>query len=215
MLDALLDGRDRTAGELAFTANISAQSASGHLSKLEYGGLLKVRSAGRHRYYGLASAEVAHAIESLGAIASRPRAAAVGHGPRISGVDESFYLARSCYDHLAGKVAVELAARLEALNVIRQNGGREYEIGPAGRGWFAKLEIDVDALRSTRRGFALQCTDWTERRPHVAGAVGAALLARLVALGWLARRRNTRALRVPERGVRGLREKFGVRVCGQ
>src|SRR5262249_49950693 len=124
MLVALLDGRARTAGELAFTANVSAQSASGHLSKLVVGGLLAVRSAGRHRYFSFAGAGVAHALEALGAIATRPGVGATR--PRVS---EAMYMARTCYDHLAGLVAVELASRLEEENVICRHGERDYELG--------------------------------------------------------------------------------------
>src|SRR5262250_997670 len=109
ILVSLLDGRARPAGELAFTANISAQSASAHLSKLVDGGLLFVQSSGRHRYYNLAGPEVAHALEALGAISTKPRSA----DARRSLPSEDMYTARSCYDHLAGRVAVELAQALE------------------------------------------------------------------------------------------------------
>lgn len=205
ILVALLDGRARTAGELAFTANISAQSASGHLSKLLDGGLLAVRSAGRHRYYSLAGAQVAHALEALGAIATKPRRADAIR-PQAS---KDLYLARTCYDHLAGRLAVELAGKLEKSGVIRARGERNFELGPRGKRWFAKLGIDVDELRRSRRCFARQCVDWTERRPHLAGILGAALCSRLIALGWIARRRDTRALRVTERGFRELRTRLG------
>jgi DNA-binding transcriptional ArsR family regulator/DNA-binding PadR family transcriptional regulator len=206
ILMALLDGRTRAAGELAFVANISAQSASGHLSKLLDGGLLAVRSAGRHRYYRLAGGEVAHALEALGAIATRARPADAIR-PRAS---RDLYMARTCYDHLAGRVAVELAGRLEKSGVIRAQGERNFELGPRGKRWFAKLGIDVDELRRSRRCFARQCIDWTERRPHIAGILGAALCSRLVALGWIARRRETRAVRITEQGVRELRTRFGL-----
>ncbi|MGH9647410.1 MAG: hypothetical protein ACRD4E_11385 [Bryobacteraceae bacterium] len=96
------------------------------------------------------------------------------------------YIARTCYDHLAGRVAVELSDALEKFEVIRKCGERDYELGRAGRSWFANLGVDVDALRHLRRTFARQCLDWTERRPHIAGALGAALCCRFVALGWIA-----------------------------
>lgn len=205
MLVALLDGRARTAGELAFTANISAQSASGHLSKLIDGGLLEVRTAGRHRYYSLSSGDVAHALEALGAIATKPQPAA--NRPRT---DQDLCVARTCYDHLAGRVAVDLTSRLEACDAICRNGELDYEVGVRGGDLFAKLGIDVEKLRRSRRNFARQCIDWTERRPHVAGALGAAICGRLIALGWLARRRDSRALRVTHDGARELRRYFGV-----
>lgn len=206
MLVALLDGRARTAGELALRAGLSAQSASGHLSKLLAGGLVAVRTAGRHRYYSLANPEVAHALEALGAIATKPRTAnTVG-----SGAGSELYLARTCYDHLAGKLAVELTGKMEKAGVLRARGQRDFELGPKGLNWFAKLGIDVEELRSSRRSFARQCVDWTERRPHLAGALGAALCARMMSLGWVARRRHTRALRVTEIGAREFGKRFAL-----
>lgn len=210
MLVALLDGRARTAGELALQAHLSAQSASGHLSKLLAGGLVAVRSAGRHRYYSLANSEVAHALEALGAIATKPRTAATV-GPRAS---NELYLARTCYDHLAGKLAVELTGRMEKTGVLRARGEQDFELGPKGPSWFAKLGIDVEELRSARRCFARQCVDWTERRPHLAGALGAALCTRMMTLGWIARRHHTRALRVTEFGAREFGRRFGLALTG-
>src|SRR5881392_3528020 len=124
ILVALLDARARTAGELAFTANISAQSASGHLSKLLDGGLLTVRNTGRHRYYSLAGPEVAHALEALGSIGTKPCTAPIR--PRASA---DLYTARSCYDHLAGRIAVELARSLETSGILRAKAQAEYELG--------------------------------------------------------------------------------------
>lgn len=204
MLVALLDGRARAAGELAFTANVSAQSASGHLSKLVDGGLLVVRSAGRHRYYSLAGPEVAHALESLGAIAtvrSNSSKGTASIGAIRARADEEMYAARTCYDHLAGRIAVELAQRLEEENAIRARGEQDYELGRRGKEYFAKLGIAVDQWRGSRRSFARQCVDWTERRPHIAGALGAAILSRFLALKWIVQRRDTRALRVTDEAL--------------
>jgi DNA-binding transcriptional ArsR family regulator len=208
ILLALLDGRSRTAGELALAANISAQSASGHLSKLTDGGLLAVQSAGRHRYYRLAGPQIAHALEALGAIATKDRPA---QAPSIH-AEKDLYLARTCYDHLAGHVAVELAGHLEKSGVLRAQDEHNFELGRQGKQWFAKLDIDVDQLRRSRRSFARQCIDWTERRPHLAGILGAALCSRLMALGWFARRRNTRALRITHEGMQELRARFGLKL---
>jgi DNA-binding transcriptional ArsR family regulator len=205
ILVSLLDGRARTAGELAFVANISAQSASGHLSKLLDGGMLAVRSTGRHRYYSLSGSEVAHALEALGTIATKSRPGRVAR-PRAS---EEFYLARTCYDHLAGRIAVELAESLQKSEVLRAEGERDFVLGSKGERWFRDLGVDVERLRRSRRCFARQCVDWTERRPHLAGILGAALCSRLMELGWVARRRGTRALRVTEMGARGFRARFG------
>ena len=207
ILIALLDGKSRTAGELALTANISAQSASAHLSKLVDGGLLTMDRSGRHRYYSMAGPDVAHALEALGSISTLPRSRVAATATRVP---DDMYTARSCYDHLAGRIAVELSDALEKSEIIRPRGKHDYELGRAGRAWFANLGIDVDSLRRSRRAFARQCLDWTERRPHVAGALGAALCSRLIALGWIASRRDTRALRITSRGARELHSRLGV-----
>jgi DNA-binding transcriptional ArsR family regulator len=213
ILIASLDRRARTAGELAMIANISAQSASGHLSKLVDGGLLTVQSSGRHRYYSMAGADVAHAIETLGSIATRPvsRSSRPGAAGTISRrMNAEIYVARSCYDHLAGRVAVEMTRALEERKVIRAVGEREYELGGHGRRWFAELGVDVFALRRARRSFARRCLDWTEREPHLAGALGAAMLVRMVGLGWVVRGRETRVVRITHLGARELHTQFGV-----
>jgi DNA-binding transcriptional ArsR family regulator len=206
ILVALLDGRARSAGELAFSANVSAQSASGHLAKLVDGGLLAVRSSGRHRYFSLAGPEVAHALEALGAIATtKPTTLALQ--PRANA---EMYAARTCYDHLAGRIAVELARSIEEERAIQPGGEHNYELGKRGKVYFSKLGIDVDQLRGLRRSFACQCVDWTERRPHIAGALGAAICARFIAAGWIVPRRGTRAVRITQDGARELRKRFGI-----
>jgi DNA-binding transcriptional ArsR family regulator len=207
MLIALLDGRGLPAGELALLAGISAQSASGHLSKLVDGGLLAVQSEGRHRYFKIASADVAHAMEALGTIATVPRTLM----PRAIREINPLRNARTCYDHLAGRVAVDLTSALERAKVIRPCGERDYELGREGEEWFTGMGVDLESLRATRRCFARQCLDWTERKPHLAGALGAAVCSRVIALGWVARRPKTRSLRITERGERELRSRFGIR----
>jgi hypothetical protein len=133
------------------------------------GGLLTASRSGRHRYYAMAGPDVAHALEALGSISTLPRARIAAPRPRAA---DDMYTARSCYDHLAGRIAVELSGALQKCGVIRPSGERDYELGRAGRAWFANLGIDVDSLRRSRRIFARQCLDWTERRPHIAGALG-------------------------------------------
>jgi DNA-binding transcriptional ArsR family regulator len=209
MLIALLDGRALPAGELAIISGVSAQSASAHLSKLVDGGLLAVQSEGRHRYFKIASPEVGHAMEALGAISTIPRNAKTLPFREINPMQN----ARTCYDHLAGRVAVEITGALERSKVIRAVSERDYELGRDGEKWFVKLGLDMDALRGTRRCFARRCLDWTERKPHLAGALGAALCSRVLALGWVARRPKTRALRITERGQRELRTQLGIS-CG-
>ncbi|HEY1923821.1 MAG TPA: winged helix-turn-helix domain-containing protein [Candidatus Acidoferrum sp.] len=211
ILIALLDGRARTAGELALVANVSAQSASAHLSKLVDGGLLAVQPQGRHRYYSLAGADVAHAIETIGSIATRGPAVAVkpGGASRRPTAASDMRRARTCYDHLAGLLAVELAIKLENSNVIRVSREREYELGPAGGRWFRAMGVDVAAVQCGKRAFARRCVDWTERRPHLAGALGAAMLARMVELRWVVRRKDSRVVRVTELGERELGRRIG------
>jgi DNA-binding transcriptional ArsR family regulator len=206
ILLALIDGRSLTAGELALIANVSAQSTSAHLSKMVAGGLLKAQSSGRHRYYKLAGSDVAHAIEALGTIATLPPSSAAI--PTRNALE--IRTARSCYEHLAGRIAVEIATALEGAEVIRSCGERDYELAGNGSSWFSNLGIDVEALRKTRRSFARRCLDWTERKPHVAGALGTALCQRTMALGWFGRRNDTRALRITHKGARELHTRFGI-----
>jgi len=206
MLVALLEGRALPAGELAMIAGVSAQSASAHLSKLVDGGLLRVQSEGRHRYYRIANAEVGHAIEALGTISTMPNRSTIPQRPEA----DALRAARSCYDHLAGRVAVELRKALEESKIIVPVGGRDYQVSSRGERWFREMGIDVGALRSLRRAFARQCLDWTERTPHVAGALGRALYERLLELGWIAPRPGTRAVRVTHRGARELQARFRI-----
>ncbi|MHB8542135.1 MAG: ArsR/SmtB family transcription factor [Candidatus Acidiferrales bacterium] len=206
MLVGLLSGRALPAGELARLAGVSAQSASAHLSKLVLGGLLVVQSRGRYRYYKIADSRVAHAVEALGSISTRPRHANAPQSRDAMALRD----ARSCYDHFAGRIAVEVTEKLETLKVIRRAGNRNYELGPEGPEWFANLGVDVELVRRSRREFALQCLDWTERRSHLAGSLGAALFLRLLDLGWIARRRETRAMRVTHRGANEFRAQFGI-----
>ena len=208
ILVALLDGSALPAGELARIAGVSAQSASAHLSQLVNGGLLKVESEGRHRYYRIAGREVAHAVEALGAISTVQRPCGLLHDRE----KDTLCLARSCYDHLAGRIAVEMAEALESLKVISPCGEREYRMGSRGNKWFAKIGVEIDGLRRSRRSFAKECLDWTERKPHIAGALGAAIFSRFVALGWIARRSNTRAVRITQLGSREFHTRLGISV---
>jgi DNA-binding transcriptional ArsR family regulator len=194
MLWSLLDGEARPAGELALQANVSAQSASTHLAKLLKAGLLSVERRGRHRYYRLGNPEVAHAVEALVALlpsARRPGSAAV---PMWSRTPELAY-ARRCYDHLAGKVAVAIADGLLRKGWLVR-AGKDFTVAEKGAHALCELEIDVAELATRRRVLARQCLDWSERRPHVAGALGGALLERLLARRWVASVRGSRILRV-------------------
>ena len=206
ILFSLLQGKSLPAGELARSAGVSAQSASAHLSKLVDGGLIFVRNEGRHRYYGIANPAVAHAIEALGAISTKPRATNI----RLPREVAQLHAARSCYDHLAGRLAVELTFAMEISKALQLAGERDYELGTNGPQWFAALGVNTASERSSRRCFARRCLDWTERKPHLAGALGASLFARLLDLGWMARRPNTRALRITQRGEREFLQRFGI-----
>ncbi len=217
ILQSLLGGLALPATELALRAGVSAQTASSHLQKLTESGLLAVERSGRHRYYRLGSPEVAHCLEALGALAAPPRDRAA----RVARVadDEptrALRLARSCYDHLAGRVGVAVNDALLGGEYLRPAAAADggLELTPAGAGWFAAaLGVEVEALTGGgrgRRAFARPCLDWSERRPHLAGALGAALLSRLLALDWLARRPDGRALRLTVAGRQGLRRELAL-----
>src|ERR1700761_1301502 len=172
MLLALLEGRALPAGELARAATVSAQSASAHLAKLSKGGLITMQRDGRCRYYKLAGPRVANALEALGAISTVHPAAKYIR----SRADESMLLARSCYDHLAGRVGVALTETMQKQRILVVEGERDYRVTARGEEWLAELGIAVEGLRQSKRNLARRCLDWTERRPHVGGALGAALL---------------------------------------
>jgi DNA-binding transcriptional ArsR family regulator len=197
MLAALLDGRSLPSGELARIGEVSAQSASMHLSQLVDGGLLVVKQQGRHRYYTIARREVAHAVEALGVISTSEKSR-----PIMS--DQVLRYARTCYDHLAGELAVQLMDRFEGGGLLIPSGERDYEITRLGEMFFSKWAIDVETLRLSRRHFARRCLDWTERRDHLAGSLGAAICEKFLAAGWIRRDRRSRAVHVSLEGRREL-----------
>lgn len=206
MLLALMGGLTLPAGELARCANISPQTASSHLSKLLKAELLSTKVQGRNRYYRLSSSEVASAIESLLAIAPR----ASSHARRESEQGNPLRFARTCYNHLAGRVAVEMneAFQKRGLLVTAPNG--QYRLTEEGRRWFEKLGIDLAELKASRSGFAREYLDWTERRHHLAGTLGTVLLNRLFKLKWVVRVGETRAVRVTQKGKGELGKLLGI-----
>lgn len=212
ILMALLDGRAQPASALAYAAGISAQSASNHLGKLVGGGLLKLRSAGRHRYYCLANAEIAHVLEGLSGLAPTVKSLETPRSP----LARQLRAARSCYDHLAGRLGVVLAEALVRERWLAEIDGDDerYTLTDAGRERFAAFGVVLDDVKPDRRGIARKCLDWTERRNHVAGPVGVRLLARLTALGWLERGIGPRGrgITVTPAGMTGLRDQFGLAV---
>ena len=206
ILMALLDGRARPAGELAFAAGVTAQTASAHLGKLRDGGLLAVETQGRHRYYRLAGPQVALALESLASLA--PTIALRRKPPSRDA--QALRFARCCYDHLAGQLGVAVTRGLEARGCLVPVEGRHYHVPSDGAARFASLGLDVASIRPGRSGLARQCLDWTEREHHLAGPLGGALMTALCAQGWLRRSETTRAVQVTPKGRAGLRAQLGI-----
>ena len=200
ILMALSDGRAQPATALAYAARVSSQSASNHLAKLLEGGLLAVERQGRHRYYRLATPQVAVVLEALSCLTPPPphRAIPMPTQARV------LAFGRSCYDHLAGKLGVAVASQLERRGYLTasESDPKLYSLTNEGSEWFASLPLDPNTLRPGRNDVARRCLDWTERRHHVAGPIGAALLARFLAEGWLRRERKSRALDVTPAGAR-------------
>lgn len=209
ILTALMDGRALTATELSYRAGVSPQTTSGHLAKLTASGLLALESQGRHRYFRLANPAVAHAVEALMMLTTHtpPR-----HRPP-SREDQAIRLARTCYDHLAGKLGVAVTEAMLDRAWI-EPAGRDYRVTAAGDAFLRNLGIEIDKARQQRRAFARQCLDWSERRPHLAGALGAALARRGFDLGWIRRAGDGRALQVTTAGHKALSELFGVALSG-
>lgn len=205
MLIQLLDGRALTATELAHVADITPQTASSHLALLTKGELLRAEQQGRYRYYRLSSQEVAQTIESLMALAA-PR-----KSPHSSQDLPAISAARTCYDHIAGRLGVELADALSAIGWLVPASGA-YEVTVAGEAGLSNFGLELDRLRKQRRQFSRQCLDWTERRHHIAGALGAALAEKLFERNWLIRNKAERVVHVTNAGVLGMREVFGLRL---
>ncbi len=206
ILAALMDGRALTAGELAYVAGVMPQTASGHLAKLSEANLLALEKQGRHRYYRLHSPLVGRMLEGILAVA------AVQLPPRRlppSRIEEQMRMAHTCYDHIAGRLGVGIADALTGRGhvVLAEDGGEVTETGAA---FLADFGIETAARKRSQRAFCRTCLDWSERRPHIAGAIGARVLARCLDLSWVERRRDTRALRITDEGRRGFAEAFGV-----
>jgi DNA-binding transcriptional ArsR family regulator len=207
MLMTLVDGRAFTAGELSAVAGVTAQTASGHLSRLVDTGLVKVARQGRHRYYRLASPLVGQMLEGILVVAGAD-ATSLRFGPN----NAAMRFARSCYDHLAGRLGVAIAQSLvdQGYVSLSDEGG---EVTAAGRAFFARRRI-LDAGAGRRgRAFCRPCLDWSERRYHIAGVVGASLLGACLQHGWLTRSAASRTLNVTTAGRKGLRDVLGVDVA--
>ncbi len=204
MVSALLDGQPLAASELAAAARITPQTASAHLAKLTAAGVLSVVRRGRHRHFRLASPTVTDMLDAIVAVAleQRPPARPLSRQARALGV------ARVCFDHLAGRLSVELTDAFLARKYLVVDG-EAAEVTPPGRRFFTRFGVDLRTPRPARRACRL-CLDWTERRPHIAGAVGAAITRRYFDLGWVERMKRSQAVLVTPQGRRGFRETFGI-----
>ena len=202
MLGMLMDGRALPASELATAAGLSAAGASDHLAQLLSGGLLTVIREGRHRYYRLANEHVAAVLEALATLGDSRLA------PRTVSKRQNenpLRFARACYNHLAGELGVLLASALQDRMLLVPGEGKRFSVTPAGTQWFAdKLSIEIGALKPARHGIACGCLDWTERRYHLAGPLGAVLLRRSFDLGFLRRGKEPRAVKLTVTGAKFL-----------
>ena len=200
MLEALFDGTPRSAGALAREAGIAASTASHHLGRLLDAGLIVVEPDGRRRAFRLAGPDVAHALEALAVISPQRPSRTLRRATRL----EAERVARTCYDHLAGRLGVAVCDALLEARAIAPDGERDYVLGPRADRAFDALGVTLP--RPGRRAYARACLDWSERRPHLAGALGAAVAETLLDRRWVARVPGTRALRVTEAGREGLRD---------
>jgi DNA-binding transcriptional ArsR family regulator len=203
MLEALMDGRALTAKELAYAAHVSPQTASGHLARLTEAGLLSFLAQGRFRYFRLASPGVAEMVEAIMGVAAQARPSERRTSWKGG---EALRTARTCYDHIAGRLGVAIADRLVERGhvVLAADGG---EVTEAGREFLASFGAEP---AQGKRVFCRACLDWSERRPHLAGRVGAAIACRCFELGWIARMRDTRALAITTAGRTGFLETFAI-----
>ena len=205
ILYSLLDGHARTSTELSAVAEVSASTTSSHLNRLKSERLVKVMTQGKHRYYSLSSVDVATALEALSLVAGSSRSKFVPSTPT------HLLEARTCYDHLAGKLGVGLHDRFKELGWLIDCSPKRCEVSPDGVKAFEKLGIDLAETSASRRRFAYECLDWSERQPHLAGALGAALLRIILKKRWVTQHLDSRALSITAIGSRELEKGFGLR----
>ncbi|MCG8274242.1 helix-turn-helix domain-containing protein [Aquamicrobium sp. NLF2-7] len=208
MLVALMSGKALTATELAAEAGITAQTASSHLARLHEGGLLRARKQGRHKYFALASTDVAGVLEALMGLAADAGQLRSRTGPK----DKALRQARICYNHLAGNMGVQMFDSLLARNYLELGDGH-LRLTEPGRDFAAGLGIDVDKLAAGRAELCRECLDWSERRSHLAGSLGRAMLARFVELGWARLDEPTRIVTFTPPGLRQFRSMFDKQVA--
>ncbi len=202
ILWALLDGRAYTATELAVYADTTPSNISMHLIKLVKAELLTVESQGRHRYYNYARPDISFAIEALANLIPKGN-------PGKMAITESkpVEYCRTCYDHLAGKVGVLLTDSLLKHQLIHKQNN-DFEVSQRGIAWFTSVGIDLNIVRKRKRSFAKSCLDWSERRHHLSGSLGAALLDNMISNDWMRKSRNSRAVIITSKGSTALYEHF-------
>lgn len=206
MLCCLMDGRARTSTELAVVAEISPSTASAHLARLKEQQLVHVLAQGKHRYYSLGGVEVAAALEALMQVAGLARPRFVPNTP------DRLRNARTCYDHMAGTVGVAIHDHMASQGwlVPQEPGDSAYQLSVDGAAALEKLGLDVGQVRKARRRFACACLDWSERRPHLGGALGAEVLSWMVRKCWVELDLDSRALAITATGKRGLKREFSI-----
>ena len=205
MLWNLLDGRAYTATELATCATISLQSASNHLSKFLQKGILTVEKQGRHRYYKLSSPEVAQVIESMASLLTIQKEYKAIRRPKIS----AFTYARTCYKHLAGEVGVKITEAMLSQKIIIV-AEKKFELTEKGKTWFTDLGVPIDKLEKLDRSFAHKCLDWSERKHHLAGALGDSFLEVMLAKDWFRKQKNSRELILTAKGRKEIQQHLNI-----
>ncbi|MFB8341598.1 ArsR/SmtB family transcription factor [Brucella cytisi] len=201
MLTVLMDGRALTVSELASAAGVTLQTASGHLAKLDAANLLVAEKQGRHRYFRLSGTDVAQVLEGLMGLAQRTGAVRARTGPK----DQALRKARICYDHLAGECGVEMLDASHRLGLIVDDN--EPVLTEKGKSFFSCLGVDVTTLEQGKRPVCRHCLDWSERRNHLGGALGAALLNHFISKGW-ARREAGRVIAFSPKGAQAFSRTF-------
>jgi DNA-binding transcriptional ArsR family regulator len=203
ILTTLLDDRFHTASELAYQAGIKQQTASFHLAKLAELNMVTVESQGRHRYYRLANAEIAQILESLLALSPPVEIKSLKQSSELKALKH----ARTCYDHLAGRLGVELTNFLLEMGYLMESE-KEFIVTSKGESFFEDFQIDLEQIKRKKRKFSVKCIDWSERHHHLGGALGNSLLERLLELNWIQRHSKTRAINLTHIGKQGMKEVF-------
>ncbi|OEH93552.1 ArsR/SmtB family transcription factor [Bacillus solimangrovi] len=207
ILTVLLDGRFHPASELAYMVGIKPQTASFHLSKMVEANVVTVEQHGRHRYYGIFNQEVAQVMESLLSIAPPIEIKSYNQASE----DKAIRSARTCYDHLAGSLGVQLTSALLHSGILNEEQ-EDFVVTEKGKDFFEGFQINLVEVKKKRRSFSKKCLDWSERRHHLAGALGSVLLERLLELNWIERIPKTRAIKVTNVGKQGLKETFSIEI---